>query len=197
MNQPNLFINLLLVDIDGTLTGTKSGKPFKQSPDDILPLQGAQKAIAYFANRGYKIYGISNQGGCDTINPNTGKPYKSVDDAVAEMHNTLKLFPEIVEGIYFCPSMTGENCIFVCKSAIVDMPLVISNIKNDFWQGLYRKPDIGMVNEIEYLYDGIGVVNKQESLFVGDRDEDRQCAANAGIPFMDAATWRFKYGSFV
>ena len=98
-------INILFVDIDGTLTTTKSGSPFKSSPDDIRPIAGSQKAITHFANRGYRIFGISNQGGCETINKETGKPFKSVDDAIAEMQNTLLFYSEI-ESIYFCPDMS-------------------------------------------------------------------------------------------
>lgn len=188
--QAKTYVNALLLDIDGTLTGTKSGKPFKQSPDDILPLSGAQKAVSYFANRGFKIYGITNQGGCSTLNPATNKPYKTIKDTVSEMQNTLVLFPEI-ESIYFCPSMNGGNCLMVKRG-------LSATIMNDFWEGLYRKPDIGMINEVQYLYnEGDYTINKQESLLVGDREEDKQCASNTGIPFMDAATWRFKYGSFV
>jgi hypothetical protein len=38
--------------------------------------------------------------------------------------------------------------------------------------------------------------NRRQSLIVGDREEDKQCAANADISFMWADEWRFKYGSF-
>jgi hypothetical protein len=34
-------LKLLFVDVDGTLTETLSGSPFKQSPDDIKPIEGA------------------------------------------------------------------------------------------------------------------------------------------------------------
>ena len=34
------------------------------------------------------------------------------------------------------------------------------------------------------------------ALFVGDREEDKQCAENANIPFMDAKEWREKGGHF-
>ena len=183
MNQ----INILFVDIDGTLTTTKSGKPFKQSPDDIKPLPGSQKAVTHFANRGYKIFGVSNQGGCDTIDKSTGKPFKSVDATVLEMQNTLVLFPEMT-GIYFCPSMVGRDCV-----AVYPLNLVIKDICNGVD---CRKPGIGMITEIIAIFNSFGVDNTQ-SLFVGDRDEDRQCAANSNIPFMDDGLWRVKYGSFV
>lgn len=187
-------IKILFVDIDGTLTITKSGRPFKQSPDDIKPIEGTQQAIKHFYNRGYKIFGISNQGGCDTINPSTDKPFKTVDDAVLEMHNTLTLFPEI-NSIFICPSMNGDMCIAInSRRDDKSKPLVITNIKSCLWQGLYRKPSIGMISEIQCLYDGLGILNNEESLVVGDRFEDSECAKNAGIPFMAADVWRNKYG---
>jgi D-glycero-D-manno-heptose 1,7-bisphosphate phosphatase len=196
MNQ----INIPFVDIDGTLTTTKSGKPFKQSPDDIKPLPGSQKAITHFANRGYKIFGVSNQGGCDTIDKSTGKPFKSVDDTVLEMQNTLKLYPEI-DSIYFCPKIDGSRYVVVENWENRD-GLVIENSKPPFGIGAtYRKPSDGLIREIEaifvILYGVSDPINNQHSLFVGDREEDKQCAANADIHFMWADEWRFKYGSFV
>lgn len=193
MNQTSI----LFVDIDGTLTKTKSGKPFKQSPDDIKPLPGAQKAITHFANRGYKIFGVSNQGGCDTIDKSTGNPFKSVNSAIKEMQNTLVLFPEITS-ICFCPSMDGSTFIMVNDDwTVKDLGSML------FKTSQHRKPGIGMLETLVIYHINIqshtewGSVNTQQSLFVGDREEDKQCAANAGIPFMDADMWRFKYGSFV
>jgi D-glycero-D-manno-heptose 1,7-bisphosphate phosphatase len=183
MNQ----LNILFVDIDGTLTTTKSGKPFKQSPDDIKPLPGSQKAITHFANRGYKIYGVSNQGGCDTINKVTGTPFKSIDDAIKEMQNTLVLFPEI-DTIFFCPAMDGQKLCVVTKST---SEVLDNDSQEDF--ASFRKPATGMIKIAFPTFR----VNKSQSLFVGDREEDRQCAATAGIPFMEADMWRFEYGGFV
>ena len=38
-------------------------------------------ANAHHKRQGYTIIGITNQGGCDTINRDTGKPLKSLEDA--------------------------------------------------------------------------------------------------------------------
>jgi D-glycero-D-manno-heptose 1,7-bisphosphate phosphatase len=176
-------LNILFVDIDGTLTTTKSGNQFKASPDDIRPIAGSQKAITHFANRGYKIFGVSNQGGCDSINPSTGKTFKSLDDAIQEMRNTLELYPEI-NSIYFCPNMNGVNvCVVWNNKQLV--------LKRDENTHLFRKPDTGMIDLITYDYEF------WQGLFVGDRKEDKQCAENANIPFMWANEWCFKYGGFV
>ncbi|MEH2034024.1 MAG: hypothetical protein V7K67_31200 [Nostoc sp.] len=88
-------MKILFCDIDGTLTETISGHTFKQSPTDVKIIVGADKAIAHFADLGWLIVGVSNQGGCDTINRDTGKPLKSFEDAIAEMQFTLKLFPRL------------------------------------------------------------------------------------------------------
>lgn len=173
-------LKLLFVDVDGTLTETLSGSPFKQSPDDIKPIEGAQRAIAHYEDKGFIMFGISNQGGCDTINRSTGKPFKTIESAIAEMQNTLEFFPQI-NSIYFCPSMSGRYCIRTVKETSF-------KIYNDFWEGLYRKPDIGMVNEILFLYRK-SEVKPEKCLFVGDRDEDKQCAHNVNIPFMPAQDW--------
>jgi D-glycero-D-manno-heptose 1,7-bisphosphate phosphatase len=150
-------------------------------------LPGSQKAITHFANRGYKIFGVSNQGGCDTINKDTSKPFKSVDEAIQEMVNTKTLFSGI-QGIYFCPSMIGDYCV-----AVYSTNLVYRYINNGF---NCRKPEIGMVSEVQSMFCMTPSDIKVQSLFVGDREEDNQCAANADIPFMWADEWRFKYGSF-
>lgn len=190
MNQ----INILFVAIDGTLTTTKSGKPFKQSPDDIKPIHGAKKAIEHFANRGYKIFGVSNQGGCDTIDKTTGKPFKSVGDAILEMQNTIKLFPEI-SFIHICHKMDGSNFLRIWCDGYYNGVLCSPNIYTT-WK--FRKPDTGMVDSFLHVLADENEINqiKKNSLFVGDRDEDGQCANNAGIPFMDAEMWLFKYGNF-
>jgi len=55
-----------------------------------------------------------------------------------------------------------------------------------------RKPKIGMLIDatrmIERKYDC--VCPPHLALFVGDRTEDQECAANAGIDFMWAQEWR-------
>ncbi|QFS49657.1 hypothetical protein [Nostoc sphaeroides] len=45
-------------------------------------------ANAHHKAQGYTIIGITNQGGCDTINRDTGKPLKSIKDAIAEQQYT-------------------------------------------------------------------------------------------------------------
>ena len=68
-----------------------------------------KRSHAHHKAQGYTIIGVTNQGGCDTINRDTGKPLKSLEDAIAEQQYTLSLIPQM-EAIYFCPSMKGLTC---------------------------------------------------------------------------------------
>ncbi len=58
-------------------------------------MAGVHEAIAFHLRQGYLIIGVTNQGGCDTINRDTGKPLKSLEDAIAEQQHTLFLIPEM------------------------------------------------------------------------------------------------------
>ncbi len=95
---------------------------------------------------GYKIVGISNQGGCSAINPATPQPYKSLESCIEEQLYTLELFPEI-ERIYFCPDFNGD---IVWQ---VERKLSSSFLRtNDF--DSFRKPGAGMLQKamLDYGY---------------------------------------------
>ena len=82
---------LLMVDLDGTIRQCKSNpNGFINSPEDQEIIFGADKAIRHYHENGWKIVGISNQGGCSAINPETGRPYKILEDAFTESHYTLE-----------------------------------------------------------------------------------------------------------
>jgi D-glycero-D-manno-heptose 1,7-bisphosphate phosphatase len=52
------------------------------------------------------------------------------------------------------------------------------------YRSLLRKPDIGMLALMEYeLFDEGYIVDWDNSLFVGDRPEDQECAKRAGLSF--------------
>lgn len=53
-----------------------------------------------------------------------------------------------------------------------------------------RKPGVGLIVEARHSLYTSEVYPPEIALFVGDRPEDEQCAANAGIRFMHAVQWR-------
>lgn len=184
------MVKLLFCDIDGTLTETISGHTFKH-PQDVKVMEGAEAAIAHFHNQGWTVIGISNQGGCAAIDPITGKPRKTIEDAIAEMQFTMKLLPELIS-IYFCPDFEGTECWRVLQLSASEV-----GKQEPQFIGTYRKPNPGMIlHNLEGIWEESGVIDA--CWMIGDRPEDEQCALNAGINFCPADVWRnrFKTGIF-
>jgi D-glycero-D-manno-heptose 1,7-bisphosphate phosphatase len=178
-------MKILFCDIDGTLTETISGHAFKQSPTDVKIIDGADKAIAHFADKGWQTVGVSNQGGI-------ASGYKTLEATFQEFEFTLDLFPSLQE-IYFCPDLEGKQLFVVSRG---DVPLEVGFLEEQL-EGEYRKPNPGM---IQYVLIGIGDEGKtiHEVWMVGDRPEDKDCAFHAGISFCFANAWRdrFRLGMF-
>jgi D-glycero-D-manno-heptose 1,7-bisphosphate phosphatase len=172
-------------DLDGTLRQTKDGKIFIDSPDNQEPMPGTREAVEYFAINGFRIIGITNQGGCTAIDPATGQPRKSLEDAITEQQVTLNLFPKM-EKILFCPSYSSpSHCYEVTRASAVFVAVPIGNSGGEI---SCRKPGHGMI--LASVRDDRKDVNWGESWMVGDRDEDQLCAAGAVIKFVWADLFR-------
>lgn len=202
---------LLILDKDGTLTTTVSGEKFVQHPKDQQLLPGVAEALQRYADNGWQSVIASNQGG-------VAAGYKSLDEAIREMRFCWGLIPAI-NRIYFCPDLEyGENChVLKCRHQWLDWTTsgkewlcdgFGDNPYDSF--GGYRKPNPGMIKAAIRDFFGMNAVdllaltkpfegniplrlyrtNQANILFIGDRPEDEQAAANAGIPFMWAHEWR-------
>lgn len=151
---------ILCLDLDGTVRRSKSGKPFIEGPDDIELMPGITQRIVQYRNLGYIIYGISNQAG-------VAHGFKTVEQVGAEMKATIKLLDLPFISIIACP--------YDAKGKVVGYN----------WRSLCRKPDYGMLVLVEHeLCKRKLAPDWDNSLFVGDRPEDEECAKRAGIPFM-------------
>ncbi|GGA02445.1 hypothetical protein [Okeania sp. KiyG1] len=95
-------MEILFLDLDGTVRKPKSASKFITSFADQQSIPGALEAIADYASRGYLIVGIKNQGGVEA-------GHKSLESCIAEQQYTLKLFPQI-HSILFCPDFAGNEC---------------------------------------------------------------------------------------
>lgn len=171
-----MSIKILFCDIDGTLTETISGNAFKQHPQDVKIIEGADRAIAHFHGQGWLIIGISNQGGIE-------KGFKSIVTAIEEMAYTLSLFPQLAK-IYFCADFKGKEVYFVDRLEC-DRILLPENFIS------CRKPSPGM---IKHVLNAL-VTPIEDIWLVGDRLEDEQAAINAGINFCPADMWRNRFCS--
>lgn len=191
-------MKLLLLDLDGTIRCSTTGN-FIESPEGQKPMLGASEAIKHYADRGWKIAGISNQGGI-------AAGHKNLESTIDEMWVTLGLFPEI-KYIFFCPDFEGKRCIFLNAK---NPEIVKYSLEEDegYKQliptpGLsFRKPGVGMLilaieklsNENHATFrDATDWHPDYDCWFVGDREEDKGAAEALGINYLNAETWRRRF----
>lgn len=173
-------------DLDGTLRETKSGATFINDPNDQQPIAGAQEMLTHYSDKGFTCIGITNQGGCASINPATGKMFKSIADTILEQQLTLELFPELSE-IFFCPNY-GESCYRVSRG---NEPLIFfAPIARDGLVVSCRKPGHGM---LLVAAKDLSEFDNENCCMIGDRPEDQNCALTAGIDFAWAINVRAKF----
>lgn len=152
----------LCLDFDGTIRYSRTGK-FINHPDDIILFDDAEDKIWEYRNNGFLIFGITNQGG-------VAFGFKSVQDVTDENNRTVELFEKdpfhLVEASY--AHKKGKQ--------------------NNFnYRSLLRKPNYGMLVLCEINAQELGYkVDWDNSIFVGDRDDDKYCAENANVKFIHA-----------
>lgn len=178
----------LFLDLDGTVREATDGK-FIQTPKGQRIMAGVHEALAFHKAQGYTIIGITNQGGCDTINRDTGKPLKSIEDAIAEQEYTLFLISQL-ECIYFCPDMKGFISYRVTRNHVTK----VSDHKESNGEFLedkfkFRKPGAGMIFKASIDFG----VDLTKSWMIGDRVEDEKAAIAASVNFMWADIWHMRF----
>jgi D-glycero-D-manno-heptose 1,7-bisphosphate phosphatase len=147
----------LFLDLDGTVRRSKTGT-FIKDADDLEIIPEAKEAIQHYKNHNYLIIGISNQGG-------VAFGHKTADQVQEESRKTLQELP--FDTIIHCYFMEGGT------------------VEPFDRRSLLRKPNYGMIVLAEAQYSNDGVfIDLDNSLFVGDREEDRECAESAKIKFM-------------
>lgn len=167
MQIPDKVKPALCLDLDDTVRYSKNGK-FINGPDDIILFNDVEDKIWEYRDKGFLVFGISNQGG-------VAYGYKTSIDVNIEIEATCNLFQ--------------RNPFHIIKSCL-HHPKGTREPYN--YRSLLRKPDIGMLALCEFEAWGEGyIIDWDNSLFVGDRHEDQQCAENAGIKFV----WHFDFFS--
>lgn len=153
---------LLVLDLDGTVRRSKSGKEFIQGPDDIEIIPGTEEVLWQYAADDWLICGVTNQGG-------VAYGIRSMEQIQDELRAMAKLWDkgDPFQGrIQFCPfHPKGKETPFKMDS-------------------LCRKPHYGMLVLTEAMLYQRGILaDWPNSMMVGDRMEDFQCAMAAGIDF--------------
>lgn len=159
---------VLYIDIDGTVRWGKTelGR-FVNTKDDVRVFDGVPEILRTYKDAGWRIAGISNQGGI-------ALGVVSTDDVAEAMVETQRQCGGVFDAIAFCPhhpdAKHPQNAVCWC-----------------------RKPRAGMVIEATSLHMSKRpdeIYPPHLGLFVGDRPEDKSCADAANLRFMDAAEWR-------
>ena len=154
---------VLCLDLDGTVRRSKSGKTFIEGPDDIELMPGILPLLKKYHQEGWILIGVSNQAG-------VAHGYKTYDTMGKEMEATYKLCWNNGPILFDILATTGDPT---------------GKVKPHLYRSLCRKPDYGMLAIAEYKFIRQGIYpDWDNSLFVGDRPEDEECAKRAGIPFM-------------
>lgn len=167
MSPPRKAVRILFADIDSTVReGFKELGKLVDRPEDVKVYPGALQQLRSAKAAGWRIVGITNQ---HRIAEGTLDPH----DLMANLEETERQ----CEGMF--------ELMMVCQHS----PKSAEPYMRDCW---CHKPMPGHVFRAVYdLMDRhYEYYPPQGCLFVGNRDTDRQCAINAGIPFMWAEEWR-------
>ena len=149
----------LCLDLDGTVRYSKRGD-FIEELEDIALYNGVENKLWEYRDKGYLICGITNQAG-------VAFDYKSEADVIKELQVTQDLFI--------------RNPFHTIKYSLNHPKGKVEPYKH---RSLLRKPQIGMLVlcEQEFWEEKI-IIDWDNSIFVGDRDEDQACALQAGLQF--------------
>ncbi|MBN1642491.1 MAG: HAD-IIIA family hydrolase [Anaerolineae bacterium] len=148
-----MAVRLLFLDRDGTLNATRDRRP-PNVPDEVTLLAGVAPALTRYAEAGWHVVIVTNQGG-------VAHGYLSEEAARAVLQRVVDLLPVPVAATYLCPHMSGA----ALPQYDVDCP--------------NRKPRPGFLLEALARFGA----RAADCLFVGDAITDRQTAQAAGVPF--------------
>jgi D-glycero-D-manno-heptose 1,7-bisphosphate phosphatase len=158
---------VLYVDLDETVRmGKATLGRFVNRAEDVQVFPEVPAILAEYKRAGWRVVAISNQGG-------VALGILSMEDCAASMLETQRQCNGLFDQMCFCThhpeAADPEYAICWCRKPRIGLILTAAN---------------SLVQKFNEYYP------PHLALFVGDRPEDSECAANAGIKFMDAAEWR-------
>lgn len=165
---------VLVLDLDGTVRHSKSGK-FINSPEDVAIYYPAPSRIHEYVNEGYAIAALTNQAG-------VAHGFTTEAEVQAGIERTVKLINDAID---------PDEPWFKFDAVHVAFADAEGSVSEYQYRTLGRKPYTGglYMIEIQLFQKGI-IADWDNSIFVGDRPEDRACAAAADISFVYALDWR-------
>lgn len=160
-----IYAPVLACDLDGTIRYNREEPDgYVDSPESVAVYDGVEEVLWNYREQGYLVIGVSNQGG-------VAYGLKSVSNARAEIEVMMQQFD---------------------RNPFFSVQLAFGHPGGDSaphdYRSLRRKPNIGMLGVAEEdLFQNGYVPNWDESIMVGDRDEDRVLAERADIEFREAS----------
>jgi histidinol phosphatase-like enzyme len=152
----------LLLDLDDTVRKSRSGKQFIQGPEDIILLnEWVEPVIWQYKMRGFCVFGVTNQGG-------VAHGYKKLAGVLAEGIKTQEAFQRNPFDFIFVSYHDPKGSVLPFNT-----------------RSLLRKPYYGMAVQAELMAreEGAIILNWDESIMVGDRDEDKQMAKAIDVKY--------------
>lgn len=162
----------IVCDLDGTIRYPKGDAEYINDPDDIAFYDGVLEALWRYREKGYAILGATNQGG-------VAHGHLTPGDWSAQCRRMGALAEQECERGW--PFHRVRACFYMASG------------DHDQYghRSLCRKPRYGQLAVLEQEAREQGVViDWDESVMIGDREEDMACAEAAGITFWHAEDWR-------
>lgn len=158
---------VLYLDLDGTVRkGYDQLGKFVNKAEDVEIFPNAIALMRAYKNKGYRIVGVSNQGG-------VALGYTTYDDCHKAMVETERQCHGLFDTISFCihhpDAKQQKDAICWCRKPL---------------PGLVIEAALALEQKYAETYP------PYLALFVGDMKTDRECAALLNIQFMDAEAWR-------
>jgi len=170
-------MQILIWDNDGTITGAKDPTDTASSAKVILP---GIETMMHRADLNFIISGFKSPES-ESQNFDPSKVANRFIDLMGKLP---------INAAAFSPYKGGIACYVVIKR--LDKSIHIKKAHEDpryqDYIGHFKKPDIGMFVVIKDIaYEEFGqVINKDNSIMIGDTWHDKQAAQDFGIPFIDA-----------
>jgi D-glycero-D-manno-heptose 1,7-bisphosphate phosphatase len=160
---------VLYLDLDGTVMYGFDDLGYNvHTPEQVVFYPGVIDLMHHYKRSGYFIAGVSNQGGI-------AMGYCQETGIAAVCAKVIELSRGLFDVITYCrhhPEAKDPGDA----------------------QCFCRKPRYGMLVTSQHrlmdLHGGKYFYPPHLALMVGDREEDKQCAANAGVLFRPASEWR-------
>lgn len=166
---------VLACDLDGTIRHNCDDEDeFINDAEDICFYPGVIEALWIYRDEGWLPVAVSNQGGVAWGHLSK----KDLDKQMNQMQTMARKADPHGRG---WPFLDTRFCMYDERA---DDPMYGH-------RSLHRKPRYGMLAGVETRAKANGVIPMwDESVMIGDREEDEEMAENAGIAFWPADQWR-------